>query len=245
MSSISFGLFVCRLLMLAFGQSPQEVAPQAYRREFENDWVRVTRVRYAPREKIATHGHPGLPTIYVYLSDSGPVRFIHTGEEEFTLVRPATKVGGFRLSRGNRGETHAVESLTDKPTHFLRIELKTQFGDLKNFRGRFPPTPHPTAQNSQERRFENDWVRILRLTCAPRRRCDDLSSRTAPALLVAITAARMRPGGSGGAGASPLSMEPGQTRWLEPGEALNLENTNGRPAEFLRIDLKTKPASQP
>ncbi len=242
MSSISLGLVVCHLLMLAFGQDPQQVAPQAYRREFENDWVRVTRVRYAPREKIAPHDHPGLPTIYVYLSDSGPVRFIHSGEEEFTLVRPAVKAGGFRVSRGNAAEKHAVESLTDKPSHFLRVEIRTRFTDLKNFRGRFPPTPRPLNRNSQETRFDSAQVRVVRLTCAPHRRCDDFGSRTTPALLVAITAARMKPAG-GGAGASTLSMEPGETRWLEAGESLHLENTGGRAVEFLRIDLKTRPAS--
>jgi hypothetical protein len=240
MSGIPVGLLVCHLFMLAFGQDPEQVAPQAYRREFENEWVRVTRVRYAPRERLAPHDHPGLPTVYVYLSDSGPVRFVHAGEEEFTLTRPAVKTGGFRLSRGNRGERHSVESLSDTPSHFLRIELKTQFFDLKNFIGRYPPKPYPRSRSSQEMRVENPQVRVLRLVCAPRRRCDDSGPRNYPALLVAIRPARLQTTGRG-ADAKTLLMEAGDTRWLQPGETLNAENTAERPAEFLRIDLKTRP----
>src|SRR5215211_69908 len=107
---------LAQVLLLA---PAQEAGPRSYRPEFENARVRVTRVRYAPREKIASHDHPEIPVVYVYLRDSGPVRFVHTGEESFTLTRPAVRAGGFRLSKGAH-ETHSVESLTDQPTEYLR-----------------------------------------------------------------------------------------------------------------------------
>ena len=46
---------------------PVEVDPKHYKVEFENDRVRVLRIRYGAREKSAMHGHP--PGIAVILSE--------------------------------------------------------------------------------------------------------------------------------------------------------------------------------
>src|SRR5918998_1678930 len=146
---------LAQILLAAPAQPWQGEAPRAYRPEFENARVRVTRVRYAPREKIASHDHPANPTVYVYLRDSGPVRFIHTGDEEFTLTRPAVRAGGFRLSRRAR-ETHRVESLSDQPTEYLRVEFPGLNVDRQVFRGRFPPEPRAARSRAgQKVRFED------------------------------------------------------------------------------------------
>ena len=223
-------LFLAQLLLLA----PAQEAPRAYRPEFENARVRVTRVRYAPREKIASHDHPANPTVYVYLRDSGPVRFTHTGEEQFTLTRPAVKAGGFRLSRGAK-ETHAVESLTDLPTEYLRVEFKGLAVERQIFRGRFPPEPRAARTRlAQKIRYEDQQVRITRVTCAARRTCAGLSAGEAASLLVALTPATLK---SDGAGAE-VTLALGQTMWVEAGAAPPFANASDRPAEFLRIDLK-------
>lgn len=226
------------LLGAARVQEPWAVAPRAYRRAFENERVRVTRVHYEPREKVSTHDHPDNATVYVYLRDSGPVRFVHTGDEAFTLVRPAVRAGGFRLSRG-ANERHSVESLTDLPTDFLRIELKG-FDDAarRAFRGRFPPEPRRGARQTQKVRYEDARVRIARVTCAARRRCAGLGgSAGAASLLVALTPARLRSADGG----TEVSMALGETLWSEAGGAPSFDNASNAPAEFLRIDLKTAP----
>ena len=65
-----------------------------------------------------------ISTVYVYLNDSGPVRFEHTGRgQAVRLVRPPTHAGAFRVSPG-RIERHSVENLSDLPSDYLRIELK-------------------------------------------------------------------------------------------------------------------------
>ena len=51
---------------------PIEVDPEHYSVEFENEKVRVLRIRYAPGEKSVMHGHPD--SVAVVLSD-GRVRF--------------------------------------------------------------------------------------------------------------------------------------------------------------------------
>src|SRR6267142_2803381 len=49
---------------------PVKVLPQAYKLQFENDWVKVTRVHYAPHEKLPPHQHTQSASAYVYLNDS-------------------------------------------------------------------------------------------------------------------------------------------------------------------------------
>jgi hypothetical protein len=53
--------FLATVLLLAapaLAQDPVKVAPQAYKLDFENDWVKVLRVHYAAKEKIPEHDHP-------------------------------------------------------------------------------------------------------------------------------------------------------------------------------------------
>ncbi|HEX8354815.1 MAG TPA: hypothetical protein VF611_18050 [Pyrinomonadaceae bacterium] len=232
---LAFALAQVLMLAAHAPAAPQSDAARAYRREFENERVRVTRVRYEPREKLPTHDHPDSATVYVYLRDSGPVRFVHTGEEAFTLVRPAVRAGGFRLSRGAK-ETHSVESLTDLPTDFLRVELKgLTDAERRTFRGRFPPAAR--GRGAQQVRFENARVRIARVTCAARRRCDGLGGAGTASLLVALAPARLRSADGG----TEVSMALGETMWAEAGGAPSFVNVAGAAAEFLRIDLKSGP----
>ncbi len=225
---------LAQLLLLLAPQDPQTVAPRAYRREFENERVRVTRVHYEPREKIPKHDHPDQATVFVYLRDSGPVRFVHTGNDAFTLVRPPVRARGFRLSRGLK-EQHIVESLTDVPTDFLRVELKG-FSDAerRSLHGRFPPEPRRTTRTSQRVRFEDARVRIARVTCAARRRCVGLGGEGTASLLVALAPAHLRTAGGG----TEVALALGETMWAEAGGAPSFENAANAPAEFLRIDLK-------
>ncbi|HEX8723288.1 MAG TPA: hypothetical protein VF736_21905 [Pyrinomonadaceae bacterium] len=222
------------LLLFAHAQDPLVAAPGSYSLAFENDRVRVTRVRYAPRGRVPVHDHPNLPTVFVYLSDSGPVRFVHEGEEGFTLVRPPVRAGGFRLSRGTK-ERHSVESLSDVASDFLRVELKGfTAAERQTFHGRFPPEPRAARRGGEKVRYEDTRVRIARVTCPSRARCDRLGAPGSPSLLVALTAATLKTAGGG----TEVSLTPGQTMWSEPGAAPAFENAAARPAEFLRIDLK-------
>ena len=128
--------------------------------EFENEWVRVSRVTYPPFGKSKTHAHPATPTVYVYTADGGPIRFAHA--EGFSIDRPAVKAGGIRFNRG-MVEQHEVESLSEVPSEYLRIELKTDPLEL-------PPNDIriPAAEN---RGFENAQISIEKLTCEPRQKC--------------------------------------------------------------------------
>jgi beta-alanine degradation protein BauB len=103
----------------AAAQDPYQVAPENYHLVFENEWARATRVTYRPGDKLPVHSHPPTPTtVYVYVTDGGPIRFGHvTGEhvEGVMITRKAVQAGAIRFAHG-APETHTVEYLGDAPT---------------------------------------------------------------------------------------------------------------------------------
>ena len=123
-----------------FAQDPTVAFPNNYRKVLENADVVVLRAHYGPHESVGVHDHSDHPTVYVYLNDSGPVRFVHE-PENVILTRPPTHTGAYRVSPG-RKERHSVVNLTDKPSDYLRVELKkVPLGTLKHeFRGSVPET---------------------------------------------------------------------------------------------------------
>ncbi len=154
-------------------QDPYRVAPDNYKLHFENEWVRVSRVSYRPGDKLPVHDHPALPTVYIYVTDGGPIQF---GHQEFAaLRRPPVKVGQIRFNRGNK-ETHTTEYLGDTPSEYVRVELKTEPVDL--------PRREIRIAAEDEKPFENGQVRIERGTCS----CDDLGG---PAVVVTMTDRRV------------------------------------------------------
>ena len=124
-----------------FGQDPLKVAPNNYKLLFENEWVKVTRVHYGPREKIPAHAHTEFTAAYVYLNDCGPVIFRHINEKYGDVTRPVVKAGSFRLFRTIK-EIHEVENPNDMPSDFLRVEFKTvEESGRREPRSSRPPTP--------------------------------------------------------------------------------------------------------
>jgi hypothetical protein len=220
-------------------QDPLKVAPQAYKLEFYNDWVRVIRVHYAPHARIPVHDHPQWAAAYVYLNDSGEIIFKHIGPGSGPITRPPTKTGAFRLYRAVK-EVHKVENPTDRPSDFLRVEFKTRVADAKSLRGRYYREDYPAGENYSKVQFENEQVRITRLVCAAGKTLDVSTSTGEPSLLVALEPAQLRLLGEKRRAAN-LRLRSGQTKWSEASQQEQIENTGTQAAEFLRFDFKTKP----
>jgi len=219
-------------------QDPLLVTPGAYTLEFENDWVRVVRARYGPREVLAPHLHTALASAYVYLNDGGPILFKHVGLPYAAVTRPATRAGSFRVYKGLK-EVHSVENPTDTPSEFLRVEFKTEAVDEASLKGKFFREAHPADVNLQQVQFENAQIRISRLIAAPGQTLDHPSGAAVPALLVALTASQVEiePGPKGGA----RTLEPGQTGWVDATRHARIRGNGDRAAELLRFEFKTKP----
>lgn len=195
--------------------------PEAYQIELENDWVRVTRVRYAPLVKLPAHPHTSFASAYVYLNDAGPVIFRHVGEKTYAVTRPPTTAGSIRLFRGLE-EMHEVENTADTASEFLRVEMKTDPVDPRTLRGRYHRQPVPHGGRLDLVQFENAQVRITRLVRPPAEPLV-VAAESVPALVIS------------------LAGEPaGTSRWVRAGERVTMASDRD-PLEVLRFDLLTQP----
>ena len=236
-------LFAAVIAALSVGplaaQDPITTLPESYSKQFENEWVKVVRVRYAPHAKLPAHAHNALPAAYVYLNDGGPVLFKHIGTSYGAATRPPTKAGGFRIFRGLE-EIHEVENMSELPSEFLRVEFKTDPKDVRTLKGRFFREGAVNGENLEKVQFENEQIRITRVIGAPGRPVRLTASASEPALLIALKAAKLR--ASSGA---VESVTPGQERWIPAGGAAAFENVGTESSEFLRFDFKTAPLTSP
>ncbi len=233
---------LCLAVVSATAQDPLKTLPENYKLQFENEWVKVTRVYYPPQSKLAAHEHTPTASAYVYLNDGGPVIFKHIDKEYGAVKRPATKAGSFRLYKGIQ-EHHEVENTSDLPSDFLRVEFKTQVVNEKSLYGRFFRETYPAGENFQKVQFENEQIRITRLVCATGKTLDLATSATEPVLLIALSPAQLKVA-SGKGKASPMKFALGQAKWIAAGHQEQLENTGDAPAEVLRFDFKTPPMSK-
>jgi hypothetical protein len=229
-------LFLFSLQALA--QDPLKTLPNAYRLEFENDWVRVVRVRYAPYEKLPAHEHTPTAAAYVYLNDGGPVVFNHIDKDYGAVTRPATKAGSFRIYRGLQ-ELHEVENKSHLPSEFLRVEFKTDPVNERSLKGRYYREDYPANEVFRKVQFENEQIRITRLAYGPGKKIEVSTSPAEPALLIALSRAHLKAGRSKGK-TSHFKLEPGQTRWLDSNKQEQLDNIGDAPVEILRFDFKTR-----
>jgi hypothetical protein len=233
---------ICLLAFTSLAQDPLKVAPQAYKLQFENEWVKVTRVYYAPREKIASHEHTQTASAYVYLNDSGPVVFNHIEAGYGAITRPPTKAGSFRLYRGVQ-ERHEVENQSDLPSEFLRVEFKTEPVNERSLKGRFYREAYPAGENFQKVQFENEQVRITRLVCATGKKVNTSTSASEPSLLIALSPSDFEVT-TGKSKARKLKLSMGQEKWVASNQQEQLKNVGNAPAELLRFDFKTRPLSR-
>ncbi len=209
----------------AAAQDPTKAAPESYKIQFENAYIRVFRVHYAPHSRVPVHDHSRYPAGYVYLVDSGPVRFVHTGWDDPVLTRPATKAGSFRLSPTRfEGETHAVENNSDTASDFLRIEIMTEAPDRKSLVGRFNAFTGDRKRGLNKVEFENSQLRVTRLISKPAEALSIMADTSRPSLVVIL---------------SENNGDLGRTFWLQPNETKAFEKE--QQVELLRFDFKTKP----
>ena len=221
------------LSVITFGQDPTKAAPDSYKLQFENEWLRVLRVHYAAKQKVPVHDHSKGPAMYVYLNDSGPIRFTHTDWDHPLLVRQAVKAKSFRLSPTRfDNETHSVENPNDTASDFLRIELRTEAPDRASLSGRFAPDQFNRSAGLRRKVFENSQLRITRLSPPDGQVLTVTAESGRPSLVIAVAA-----GLSGTA-----NVAAGDSFWLGPGEKRSFEsNKLSAPIELLKLDLITGP----
>jgi hypothetical protein len=232
-------LIICLLAVSTLAQDPLKVTPQAYKLQFENEWVRMVRVHYAPYEKLPAHEHTPTASAYVYLNDGGPVVFNHIDKDYGAVTRPATKAGSFRVYRGLQ-ELHEVENKSNLPSDFLRVEFKTDPVNEKTLKGRYYREDYPVGDNYQKVQFENEQIRITRLVCIPGKKLNVSTNSDQPSLLIALVPLQAKAGGSQRK-TTKMKLGLGEAKWLDPYRQEQFENMGDTVMEMLRFDFKTKP----
>lgn len=92
-----------------------EADPKHYHVEYENDRVRVVRVKYAPGERSLMHTHPA--SVHVFLTN-GRVRVTGpNGKREDVNVKAGSTWVADRLE-------HLPENIGKEPIEAVQIELK-------------------------------------------------------------------------------------------------------------------------
>ena len=90
--------------------------PKHYKVEFENDKVRVLRIKYGPGEKSVMHDHS--EGVVVILNDQ-KAKFTQPNGESFT---GSPKAGTVFWSKATR---HLPENIGSDTTEVIQVELKT------------------------------------------------------------------------------------------------------------------------
>jgi quercetin dioxygenase-like cupin family protein len=68
-----FGIFILVAgLIRPSTYDPVKLLPDSYSLQFENERVKIVRVRYAAHAKLPAHAHTAYASAYVYLNDAGP-----------------------------------------------------------------------------------------------------------------------------------------------------------------------------
>jgi quercetin dioxygenase-like cupin family protein len=95
---------------------PVQIDAEHYTVEFENEKVRVLRIKYAAREKSPMHSHP--PLVGIFLTPHHSRHVLADG----SVIELSGNAGDVRYL--DRVE-HAPENLSDEPFEVIAVELKS------------------------------------------------------------------------------------------------------------------------
>jgi hypothetical protein len=220
-------------------QQVTAILPDNYKTVLTSGPVKVMRVHYGPHEKVPVHLHPEVPTVYVYLNNSGQVQLTHYVDEKVSevVMRPPTHKGAYRVSAG-KIETHSVENLSDLPSDFLRVELPgfhVEKPDLE-FRGK---APEDLSHDVSATEFEIPGLTVGRAVCVDAKPCE-VQRPVAQAVVVAFSDVVLQEGAQG----KKTEMKLGDVLAVPAGESLSLAKTGSEPAHVLMISVSDAAAAK-
>ena len=109
-------LFVFVLATVALAQDPVKVDANHYKVEFENELVRVLRIKVGPGEKSIMHQHPN--AVAIFLTDvNGKFTFPDGTSQDVT-----SKAGE---ARWTPAITHMPENVGSQPFEVILVEMKS------------------------------------------------------------------------------------------------------------------------
>lgn len=186
--------------------------------EIDNAWVRVLRVKQAPREKSPAQQHPD--AVSVYLTDT---RQRVNGTESSHKARDVAW-----LKAGN----YAEENLSDQPLEYVLVELKPGAPKAKGWPVALDPVKLDPAHHLVP--IENDRVRVLRTILEPHLKgpTHEHPSYVVVYLTVLHTTMTMADGKQ-----VDNPRRPGEVAWRDAYRHTT-ENVGDQTAEEIQIELK-------
>ena len=110
-------LFVLSFCCVVYAQDAVKVDSKHYTVEFENDQVRVLRIKYGPHEKSIMHQHPN--AVAIFMTDAnGRFSFPKDAAQDFM-----SKAGQVQWTPAT---THLPENTGDQPFEVILVELKSK-----------------------------------------------------------------------------------------------------------------------
>ena len=108
-------LFIGPLGLVAVADDAVTADPQHYTVEFENDKVRIVRVKYGPGEKSVMHTHG--PHVAILLTENATRMTFPDGRSE----EDTAEIGSANWSDSVE---HLPENLSDTPLEVILVEVK-------------------------------------------------------------------------------------------------------------------------
>ena len=131
-------LFVLSFCSVVHAQDAVKVDSKHYTVEFENDEVRVLRIKYGPGEKSVMHRHPN--SVAIFMTDAtGKFNFPKGAPQDFN-----SKAGDVLW---NAGTVHLPENTGDQPFEVILVELKSK--PVRKMAKKPATTPAATNANKQ------------------------------------------------------------------------------------------------
>ena len=140
------------------GPDPTVVDADHYKAEFENEQVRLVRITYGPGEESVMHYHPDC--VGVFLTDQ---------HVEFEMPD-----GTFEEVHAEAGEhiflpaaSHLPKNIGEEPFELVLVELKAAGAPTEAAAEETGPDPTVVDADRYKAEFENEWVRLVRITYGP------------------------------------------------------------------------------
>ena len=209
------------------GPDPVVVDSDHYKVEFENDRVRVLRITYGPGEKSVMHFHPD--NVGVFLTDMKGRFTLPDGRPEEAEAKTGEAVWA-------DGGQHLPENLTDEPLELVLVELKEPLAEAGETSSTVPDATEADPDHYKVV-FENDQVRVLRITYGPHEK--SVMHEHPAGVWVLLTDEHMKftlPDGE----TEEEHGKVGDTGWAGAGKHLP-ENLSDQAFEVILVELKQTP----
>ena len=196
--------------------------PTHYKVEFENEYVKVLRVKYGPYEKSPMHSHGWLAG--VHLTDAKARFTPKGGKGEIRDI----KAGDVGLGES---EIHTVENMTDKDWETILVEFKKEYpGDISELK-RNATIVDPKHYSVE---IENDRARIVRVKYGPNAK--SVMHQHNPGVVIFLNSTKHKLINEDGSIVN-ADFKSGDVLWADAAthEGINLEN---KPIDVVFVELK-------